>query len=257
VAVTHSCLATWWRAMRETPLPDDFAWRVALTGRGLSNADAAVVPTAAFGRAVAAAYDLPSFPDVVWNGRNNRAAPIRMGAAAPHVFAAGRLWDEAKNVDALDAMAERLSMPVLAAGPVDGPNGTRVAPRHLRLLGTLHDAQIAEHLADRPIFVSLARYEPFGLAVLEAAQAGCSLVLSDIPTLRELWDGAALFVDPADDARAAQAVEMLAGEPEARDTLGRAAADRAARYTPAAMTGGMLEIYERLLRREGHREAAE
>ena len=40
----------------------------------------------------------------------------------------------------------------------------------------------------------MARYEPFGLAVLEAAQAGMRLVLSDIPSFRELWDGAATFV---------------------------------------------------------------
>ncbi len=30
-----------------------------------------------------------------------------------------------------------------------------------------------------------ARYEPFGLSVLEAALSGCALVLGDIPSLRE------------------------------------------------------------------------
>ena len=51
-------------------------------------------------------------------------------------------------------------------------------------------------MARTAVFVSPALYEPFGLAVLEAAQAGCALVLSDIPTFRELWDGVALFVAP-------------------------------------------------------------
>ena len=36
--------------------------------------------------------------------------------------------------------------------------------------------------------------------VLEAALAGCALVLGDMPSLREIWEGAALFVDPGDDA---------------------------------------------------------
>ena len=67
---------------------------------------------------------------------------------------------------------------------------------HLQPLGELDERTLAGCLSARPVFVSAARYEPFGLAVLEAAQAGCPLVLSDIPTFRELWDGAALFVDP-------------------------------------------------------------
>ena len=59
------------------------------------------------------------------------------------------------------------------------------------------------------MFVSSARYEPFGLAVLEAAAAGCALVLSDIPTFRELWDGAATFVACDDDLALAQAIERI------------------------------------------------
>ncbi len=53
---------------------------------------------------------------------------------------------------------------------------------------------MATAYAAATVFASMARYEPFGLAVLEAAQAGMRLVLSDIPTFRELWDGAAIFV---------------------------------------------------------------
>ena len=39
-----------------------------------------------------------------------------------------------------------------------------------------------------------ARYEPFGLGILEAATQGCALVLGDLPSLVELWKGAARFV---------------------------------------------------------------
>ena len=39
----------------------------------------------------------------------------------------------------------------------------------LDCLGRLDDEEIARELGLRPVFVSLARYEPFGLAVLEAA----------------------------------------------------------------------------------------
>lgn len=256
VAGCHSCLATWWSAVRGGPLPEDFLWRAALTGRGLGSSDVVVVPSAAFGRALAAAYGLPRFPEVVWNGRTAPAGRIDPDVSAC-AFTAGRLWDEGKNVETLDRVAARLSLPFLAAGPLAGPNGARVAPGALRLLGGLSDDGVAEQLARRPIFVSMARYEPFGLAVLEAAQRGCPLVLSDIPTFRELWDGAALFAEADDDEAAARLVGRIAGDSAAADALGRAAADRAARYTPDAMVAGILGVYGGVLDRDELREAAE
>ena len=94
-----------------------------------------------------------------------------------------------------------------------------------------------------PIFASAARYEPFGLGVLEAAQAGCALVLSDIPTFRELWEGAAVFV-PAEDPQAfAAAFRQLLADPEEAEWLGRLARVRAGRYTVERMVEGMLDVY--------------
>ena len=78
------------------------------------------------------------------------------------------------------------------------PNGTRSAPDHVRLLGCLAPAQVAEHLARAAIYCLPARYEPFGLSALEAGMSGCALVLGDIPSLREVWGDAALFVPPDD-----------------------------------------------------------
>ncbi|HEX3992613.1 MAG TPA: glycosyltransferase, partial [Acetobacteraceae bacterium] len=101
----------------------------------------------------------------------------------------------------------------------------------------------AERLAERPIFVSVSRYEPFGLAVLEAARAGCALVLSDIPTFRELWQDAASFV-PADDPVAiAAALQVLLEQPDRRRQQSTQAAKRAALYGVARMTERMLTIY--------------
>ena len=55
-----------------------------------------------------------------------------------------------------------------------------------------------ERLARASIFVHPARYEPFGIAPLEAAMSGCALVLGDIPSLREVWGDAAAYVNPDD-----------------------------------------------------------
>lgn len=259
VAVAHSCLATWWRAMRgAAPLPHDFTWRCRLHARGLALAAAVVTPSRAFADATAAAHGLARRPEVVPNGRTAPSAP-RTGAPAPYAIAAGRLWDEAKDIATLDRAAARLDLPVVAAGPVTGPNDARFTARHLRLTGSLDAGTLAALLAERPIFVSTSRYEPFGLAVLEAAQAGCALVLSDIPTFRELWDGAAHFVAPGDDAALAQAIRDLVASPQHRAVLAAAAEERSRIFSIEAMAAGMDTIHRRLLAeapsRGGHQAA--
>jgi glycosyltransferase involved in cell wall biosynthesis len=257
IAVCHSCLATWWDAMRTGPLPADFAWRTGLTARGYRNVDALIAPTAAFAEATARLYGLAAPPMVVRNGRSSQPGSAEP-QHPPFAFTAGRLWDEGKNLAAVDRAAARLSIPLLAAGPTQGPNGASIELKHVRPLGQLPEREVRNELAAQPIFVSVPYYEPFGLAVLEAAQAGCALVLSEIPTLRELWDGAAAFVRPQDEEEIAAAVNRLARDPEHRASRGAAAQRRAQLYTVEAMTAETLAVYRSVLKRRapGFEEAA-
>ncbi len=251
VAVCHSCVATWWQAVRGGTLPEEFVWRTDLVRRGYAAASKLLAPTEAFARATAETYDLAEPPAVVRNGR--RAAPnVECPSSEPFAFTAGRLWDEGKNLAAVDRAAARITIPVLAAGPLQGPNGARVEAHHVKSLGRLSDASVARYLGARPIFVSAARYEPFGLAVLEAAQTGCALVLADIPTLRELWGDAAIFVHPDDDVAIAQALGRLAHDPGLRSSLGAAARTMAEAYNPEAMSTGVLSVYRSLLAPNTH-----
>jgi glycosyltransferase involved in cell wall biosynthesis len=245
VAVQHSCVATWWAAVKGTPLPDDFRWRSDLVAQGLSKADAVVAPTRAFAAATERAYDLDRRVLAVHNGRT--AQKLRDLPQGDFVFTAGRLWDEGKNVATLDRAAARIRAPFQTAGSTEGPNGASIALEHLIALGNLSEARVAGVLAARPIFASAALYEPFGLSVLEAAQGGCALVLSDIATHRELWDGAALFVDPRDDAAFASAVNDLLDRHEERERLGQIARERARQYSPQRMARQMADIYARVL----------
>lgn len=247
VAVAHSCIATWWSAVKEEKLAGDYRWRAELTGRGLAAADIIVAPTEAFAEATRQAYALKRRPVTVHNGRS--ALPLAKGAQHDCAFTAGRLWDKGKNVATLDRAASMLPIPLHAAGPTRGPSGDMIELRHAHGLGTLDERQIARWLAARPVFVSAALYEPFGLAVLEAAAAECPLVLSDIPTFRELWHGVAAFVDPLDSARFAETVSLIVRDDFARAEMGRAARERAARFTVDAMAGKMAAIYARLAAR--------
>ncbi len=81
-------------------------------------------------------------------------------------------------------------------------------------------------------------------------QAGCALVLSDIPAFRELWSGAALFVPPHDDAAIADALDSVLWDDALRDRMARTARERSTRYTVERMAVGMAAHYGRLLGRE-------
>lgn len=245
VAVQHSCVASWWAAVRGTPLPHDFQWRRELVDCGLNRASAVVAPTVAFAVETSRIYDLSTPVLAVHNGRSALACPPTM--QGDFVLTASRLWDEGKNVATLDAAAARLTVPFEAAGAVHGPNGATADLRNLRCLGQLSSQRLTSLLAARPVFASAALYEPFGLSVLEAAQAGCALVLSDIPTHREIWGGAAIFVPARDGAAFASAIEDVLGDPEERRELGQLARARASLYTPDRMARRMAEIYARLV----------
>jgi glycosyltransferase involved in cell wall biosynthesis len=246
VSVMHSCVASWWGAVRGTGLPDDFKWRAELCRWGMLRSDRVVAPSQAFADAVARIYGLKQAPAVVYNSR--LPGTIEPSAfPSDSVFTAGRLWDEGKNIAVLDRVAAGLPCPVRAAGPTSGPNGAAVELRHAVPLGELDEAQLSAELARRPIFASAALYEPFGLSVLEAAQAGCALVLSDIPTFRELWGGAALFADPRDPAAMRLPIERLLSDRVLRAELADRARARAEYFTPATMAEAMLAMFGELV----------
>lgn len=244
VAVLHSCLASWWDAVKQGELPENFRWRTALTAHGVRCSDVVVCPSVAFAASARRLYGRKL--RVVHNGRN---PPPQMQAPehpAKLAFTAGRLWDEGKNVGVLDEAVSMMDVPLVAAGPIEGPNGANIVLPSIRTLGEIGERELRARLEGRPIFVSAALYEPFGLAVLEAAQAGCPLVLSDIPTFRELWDGAAQFVAPTDARGFADAVNRLVRDPLSRRAAGAAARERSERYSTEAMTRRMVEIYRSL-----------
>lgn len=167
VAVNHSCLTTWWSSVRNAPIDPDYEWRAALATKGLHAVDRVVAPSKAFAEATMRAHRLDTLPAMVHNGRT----PLVLPDVASHDFAftAGRLWDSGKNLATLDRAAAALAVPLYAAGSVSGPSGESVGFDHVHLLGQLGEDDLARWLAAKPVFVSAALYEPFGLAVLEAA----------------------------------------------------------------------------------------
>jgi glycosyltransferase involved in cell wall biosynthesis len=107
---------------------------------------------------------------------------------------------------------------------------------------------MARRVASAEIFAAPALYEPFGLAVLEAAAAGCVLVLGDIPSLRENWSGAAIFVDSKDPAALRATINALIANPQERTRLAATARDRAHRFTLDRMALAYAALYRDMMR---------
>lgn len=245
VVVSHSCVVTWWRIMREGPLPASWRWQRRRNCAGFLRADAVVAPSRSHASLTRQCYGpLPAF-DVVYNAAEPQ--PLACEPKEAFVLAAARWWDEGKNGRVLDRAATRIGLPVCMAGAVAGPGGQSFTIGNAQYLGELSREEMRAHLTRAEIVVSPSLYEPFGLLALEAANAGCALVLSDIPTYRELWSGAAVFFDPRDEKALARVVNALACDPERRNAFAKRAKARARRFSLAGQASSMAQIYARVI----------
>lgn len=252
VVVAHSCVLSWWAAVHGCDAPDEWARYADAVARGLQGADVVVAPTRAMAECVVRHYGPPRDLRVISNGRcGDPFAPAP--AKDPVIVAAGRLWDEAKNIRELCAAAPSLSWPVVLAGDDRGPDGRRVTSGSGLHLGMLHGEQLRALFAHASIFVLPARYEPFGLSPLEAGLSGCALVLGDIQSLREIWGDAAVFVPPDNRSALVSAIECLIGNEAVRRDMATRARNRARRFTAEAMADGYADLYREL---RGERVAA-
>lgn len=243
VVVGHSDVVSWWRHVKAEEPPDDAWFRRyrEWVARGLQGASACVAPTAWLAKQLESTYGATGIR-VIYNARTpDRFRGRRRGPRRPVVVSVGRWWDDAKGArDLVEAAAILGGRPgIILAGPVIHPGGGKDFPIEaagLEWRGILDADELRRMLAEAMVYAAPSHYEPFGLAPLEAALAGCALVLSDLPTFRELWDGCARFY-PAGDAEAlARAIQDLIGDPATCRALAEVARTRALdRYSPARM----------------------
>ncbi len=241
VCAAHSDVRSWFAAVHGTEPPPDFDAYAAGVVAGLRRAAVVVAPTRATLAALAYRYDVPFEGAVVHNGLDPTG--FASGTKEPLILSVGRVWDEAKNMALLDRIAPGLGAHVAVAGTTRHPGGTDRAPRHVQVLGRLSRADLAGWYARASIFCLPARYEPFGLAALEAALSGCALVLGGIPSLREVWGDAAVYVDPDDADGLRRAINGLFADAGRRADMAQRARLRARRYTADAMAEGYLAVY--------------
>jgi glycogen(starch) synthase len=271
VLVAHSCVLSWWRAVHGAEAPAAWDRYREEMAAGLRGADAVVAPTRAMLAEIERDHELrPGSAHVIRNGSAALASGSRPNTGelhqiprlpgrefdavrerGPFVLGSGRFWDAGKNLAGLDVAAEGLAWPVVVAGDLgEGP-----APRHAQGTGRLDPTALAGLRREAPIYAAPALYEPFGLGILEAARDGCALVLGDIPSLRELWDGAATFVDPRDPQALHDALERLIEDAPLRASLAEQAQRRAVEYPIDGTAAAYRRLYRQLLSSDRAKEA--
>jgi glycosyltransferase involved in cell wall biosynthesis len=165
----------------------------------------------------------------------------------PFIFCSGRIWDPAKNIKRLADCADTIPWPIYIAGDTTSPDGSSVSLPGVTCLGRLDSHEMQAWMQRASIYALPARYEPFGLSILEAALAGCALVLGDIQTLHEVWGNAATYV-PADNRAALISALRRCIEDEAhRKALATRARARALELTADRMARAYCNAYQQVL----------
>lgn len=249
--VAHSCVLSWWKAVKRTPVPTKWNRYASEVARGLAGANAIVAPSRHMLEMLRETYGVTGDLRTIYNGRSSTR--FRPGPKDKFVFSAGRVWDEAKNIALLAESAESLAWPVVVAGESRAPGGGRSQFANVNMLGQLPPRELCDWFSSAAIFALPAKYEPFGLCVLEAALSGCALVLGDIETLHEIWGDAASYVDPGDSEALTRTVNGLIADPELRMMMGARALARAQRYSSEAMALRYMDLYTDLF--DLHRSA--
>lgn len=244
LVVSHSCVATWFRAVKGSGLPQDWEWQGRLNRAGFARADAVVAPSQSHADLLTQCYGPVPQMRVVHNATRTPSRDVGGGAFA---LAIGRWWDEGKNAALLDRAARAADWPVVMVGATRSATGQVQQLHHAEARGEVPHEEAMALMARAGIYVAPSLYEPFGLAVAEAARMALPLALADIPTFRELWDGAALFFDPRDADGLARAINRLSADADLRRRMGAAAQARSLRFSLSTHVTAMEGLYSRLL----------
>jgi glycosyltransferase involved in cell wall biosynthesis len=170
---------------------------------------------------------------------------------------AARLHSVKNHAAAIQLLPSEPSWHLALAG--QGPDHSRlvsvakslgVADR-LHFLGELPPDRVGVFLGALDVFVFPSLVETFGVAVVEAAQAGVPVVANDVDVLREVLacDGkpCALFVDVNDTKAFGGAVRRLLDDPKLRAVLSARGAELSRRFSLDAMTSRYVTVIENVI----------
>ena len=208
--------------------------------------------------------------EVVYNGFDERlTSPSaedearvrnRFQLDAPFVLYAGNIKPH-KNVDRLiEAFArlrlrgmDNVKLLIIGDDISKFSNLRRLVHRHqlhqhVRFLGFVSTDTLAALYQLAQVFVFPSLYEGFGLPPLEAMANGTPVITSNVSSLPEVVDDAALLIDPLDAGSIADAMYRVLNEPDLRAELVRRGRERVKAFTWERSVARTHEIYMDVLR---------
>lgn len=257
VVMAHGDLISWTLAVqgRTPPSTRWLSWYRDTIVRGLAAADAVVASSASMLDTIRCCYTSPQREAIVYPGRN----PVFFNpyvSKDDSVLCVGRLHDAGKQVFLLTQEAQPLSVCIVGAEhtvpqprvPIRADVKVATGDSSVAIRGPQTEAQLRSLYSRAAIYAATARYDPLGMAPLEAAFSRCAIVANDIPSFREVWGDAALYFQTNNAASLSDALRRLSAD----RALCRGYAERAytrarERFTTKRMIDDYLQIYRSLV----------
>jgi glycosyltransferase involved in cell wall biosynthesis len=222
---------------------------------GIAAADAVVAPSAWMLDALTSIYARPRREAVIYPGRN----PIFFNpyvSKEDSVLSVGRLVDACKQVFLLTQHSHPFPVCIVGAEqtvplpriPIRADVKISTGKNCVAIRGPQTEAQLRALYSRAAIYAATARYEPLGMATLDAAFSRCAVVANDIPSFREIWGDAALYFRTNDGHSLAETLRKLDSDRGLRHAYADRAFTRAReRFTSKRMIDEYLDLYRSLV----------
>ena len=241
--VMHSCVRSWWRAVKKTTAPDYWSRYSALVQKAVLSCNAVVAPSYAVLNAYREEYKGLDNAQVIHNGiylPEYKAQPKQ-----PFIFSMGRLWDEAKNIKLLLKAAPYINFPIYIAGNRE-EKAENDLPENVHLLGWQDKEQVKDWLSRASLFVLPVKYEPFGLSFLEAGASGCALIGGKVKSLMEVWAEAAFYCETDNVSELATLSNILMKDNLLREEMQQRSSRRSTLYPRNETAKKYFSLYKQL-----------
>jgi glycogen synthase len=253
MVAAHSDVVSWWVAVHGEEPPESpwMRWYRNTVTRGLRAADVVIAPSQWMLDTVRTYYAPPSDGLVIHNGRD----PAIFGAdhdKEQFVLSVGRQWDAGKQTRLL--MECDHATPICVVGSQYEPGKQQPQPQEpdlqnsaQQVCGVLSHHELRALYARAAIYAATSRYEPFGLAPLEAALSRCALVLNDIPVFHELWGDSACYFRTNDRNHLKRVLHDLSADVGLQRNYANRAYGRALdRFRATRMVEQYADVYARV-----------